>query len=100
MRIDHHLLRQPPLPGQFHQMRGAVHLNIKPGIHLVPDAGALRIPFSASIRDIKHLIKIHVQVWFSNDPQISVFRSRASFFIPSNRPTVPLYLDVPTYPGC
>ena len=52
MHRDHHPIRQGPLTGQVRQMGRAVHPDIKPGIHPVPDAGAGMVPASAGIGDV------------------------------------------------
>ena len=52
MHRDHHLVRQGPLTGQVRQVGRAVHPDVKPGRHPVPDAGAGMVPASAGIGEV------------------------------------------------
>jgi len=70
MHRDQHLFRQRPLPGQVRQMGRAVHPDIKPGLHPVPDAGAGMVPFSAGIGDVKHPGGVHVKTGFADNAKV------------------------------
>ena len=75
MHRDHHLIRQGPLTGQVRQVGRAVHPDVKPGFHPVPDAGAGMVPSSAGVGEEKHLCVVHIITGFADNGQIPVIIS-------------------------
>ena len=72
MHRDHHLIRRGPLASQVRQVGRAVHPDVKPGIHPVPDAGAGVVPSSGGIGEVKHLCVVHIKTGFADNAEIPV----------------------------